>query len=332
PEISQADDHLMYYHYSFLFVFFMYFLAAPIINPTVNQFLKNRYRHENFGKLFSYASILNRSLTFIATFVFGLLLDCNNFAFTFIYPVIGILGIFSMYLLSFLDINENIEFKPKSSFFTGVKNSILRMYYLLKYDKPYFFFQVGFMLYGIAFMLTYSVVNIFFEDGVHLNYSSVAFYKNLSVILAILFLPVSGKLIGKIDPRKFGVITFAFLSVYLSFITLSCYFPAKHEVLGVQIIYMMVIAFIFNGLFASTMHLLWSIGSAYFCKKEDAGIYQSVHLSLTGTRALFAPMAGIILYRLTGFSFTFITGVFLIIIGILLLIWSQKKHRINIKS
>ena len=82
----------------------------------------------------------------------------------------------------------------------------------------------------------------------------------------------------------------------------------------------------------STMHLLWSIGSAYFCKKEDAGIYQSVHLSLTGLRASFAPLLGIAVYEAFGYTITLIIGIVCLLVGILFLIWSRNRHKITIQS
>jgi len=39
------------YHFIFLTVFFIFFLAQPIILPLINLFLKNNYVHENFGRL-----------------------------------------------------------------------------------------------------------------------------------------------------------------------------------------------------------------------------------------------------------------------------------------
>ncbi len=45
------------------------------------------------------------------------------------------------------------------------------------------------------------------------------------------------------------------------------------------------------------MSLLWNIGSAYFCKDGDADTYQSVHLTMVGFRAVFAPIFGIWLYH-----------------------------------
>jgi RsiW-degrading membrane proteinase PrsW (M82 family) len=88
-----------------------------------------------------------------------------------------------------------------------------------------------------------------------------------------------------------------------------------------------VIGYLFYGIFASTMALLWFIGSAYFCKPHEAGDYQSVHLSLTASRALFAPLFGVFFYELMGFTYTFAMAVISLMIGIILMIWSYRKEK-----
>lgn len=75
------------------------------------------------------------------------------------------------------------------------------------------------------------------------------------------------------------------------------------------------------------MVLLWNIGSAYFCKPEESGTYQSIHLFLTGTRGLFAPLLGILIYELLGFGFTFGIAIFSVFISIIIMIWSYRKEK-----
>jgi predicted MFS family arabinose efflux permease len=84
---------------------------------------------------------------------------------------------------------------------------------------------------------------------------------------------------------------------------------------------------LFHAVFAATMSLLWSIGSAYFCKPHEAGEYQSVHLFLTATRAVFAPILGVIFYELYGFVFTFSIGAASLLIAIVIMIWSYRRER-----
>jgi len=317
------------YHYVFLGIFFVYYFGNTIIYPLINQLLKNQYTHQNFGKLYSYATSVNKIIMLVATFAYGLILDKDNYAFTKVFPVVALLGIISVFLLSNIRISETIILKPKQQFFGSIKESIKTMTGILKNNKPYRHFEYGFMFYGFSFMITVTVITIFFEDRLHLNYSSVALYKNAYNLIAIILLPFTGRLLGKIDPRKFAVITFSSLLLYILFILLTEFFPVKYSFAGIDLYPMLIIAYLFYGIFAATMALLWFIGSAYFCKSEEAGDYQSVHLSLTAARATFAPLLGVLFYELIGFAGTFVIGILSLFVGIIVMIWSYRKEKID---
>jgi len=314
------------YHYIFLTIFLIYYFGNTIIYPMINLFLKSQYDHKNFGKLYGYATSANKIIMLLATFVYGLLLDFDNYAFTYVFPVVALIGIASVYLLTSIHFTEKIVPGIKQGFLHSIKESALNMLNILKNNRPYKHFEIGFMFYGFSFMITVTVITIFFERALHLSYSSVAFYKNAYNIIAIILLPYTGKLLGKIDPRKFAAITFASLMMYVFFVMLTEYIPVKYVLAGIEIYPTLVIAFIFYGIFAATMALLWFIGSAYFCKPEEAGDYQSVHLSLTAIRAMFAPLLGVLFYEIIGFAGTFALSILAIIAGIGLMFWSYRKE------
>jgi len=327
PTHEEAMDGASIYHYIFLAIFLVYYLAALVINPTINLLLKNNYRHQNFGKLYSYATSANKVVMLVVTFLYGILLDQNNFAFVYVFPVIAILGVISVFMLSKINYIPPAPISVKGTIMQSVKHSIKNMHRILRSNIPYLHFEISFMLYGFAFMITYAVTTIFFYDQLNLNYSSVAFYKNSYNILAIILLPVFGRLLGKMDPRKFGVITFGAMAMYLFFLMITEYVPSFTDFLGIKIYYTMVFYILFHGLFAATMVLLWNIGSAYFGKDSEADIYQSTHLFLTGIRAIFAPLLGIYFYEEFGFSTTFIIAIIFSLGAIGIMAWSYHAEK-----
>ena len=332
PNNVEAITNSSYHHYIFLFIFLIYFSASPIILPIINLFLKNNYSHNNFGKLFSYSSSVNKIVMLLVTFCYGLLLDNYNFAFIYILPVTAILGIVSIFLLSKINFKQQEVIEPPvieqkdQIFVSNIRKSLSNIYHIIKNNKSFRDFELGFMFYGIAFMLGTPITSIFFEQILDLNYSSVAFYKNSYNILAIIMLPYFGRLLGKIDPRKFGAITFSSLMLFFFFLALSEYFPYHFEFMGLKLYYMLIIAYLFHGVFAATMSLLWNIGSAYFCKKEEAGEYQSIHLTLTGIRGAVAPLMGIALFETIGFFYTFMIAVLFLLISVLGMLHSVRKN------
>jgi hypothetical protein len=100
------------------------------------------------------------------------------------------------------------------------------------------------------------------------------------------------------------------------------------DLFGIKIYYSLIPAYISYGLFAATMALLWFIGSAYFCKKEDAANYQSIHLTLTGIRGLFAPLLGVLFYQVIGFTGAFLVGILFLAMAMFVMYRSMKKDKL----
>ena len=273
PQIQDKYLEDQRYHYIFLGLFLIYYFGNIIIFPAINALLKTNYRHQNFGKLYSYSASLNKIVLLISTLIYGILLDKNNFAFVYIFPLISALSIISVFLLSKIDYSKVVQEAKGENIWDSMRISIYDMFNILKTNKAYRHFEIGFMFYGFAFMASYTIINIFFNEVLGLNYTSVAFYKNAYNILAIIMLPYFGRLIGKIDPRKFAAITFGGLMLYVFFLMITQYFPQHIVIWNIEIYYTLIFSFIFYGLFAATMALLWNIGSAYFCKPEQADDY-----------------------------------------------------------
>ncbi len=326
PTNEEAYIAFPYYHYIFLGIFFFFYFNLIIVLPVINQMLKGAYSHENFGRLFSYSSSINKSVLMIVTFGFGFLLDTNNYAFVYVYPLLSILGILSIVLLSKIDVPQE-KVVIRRSFIDTSFNSLREMKSILIYNKPYRQFEVGFMFYGFAWMITASIIAIYFNEALGMNHATYGFYKNGYNILAILLLPYFGKVLGKIDPRKFAAITFASLLFYLLFMALTEYFPFSFHIGSVEVFGLLIVAYLFYGVFAATMALLWFIGSAYFCKKEEAAQYQSIHLTLTGFRAIMSFQLGIIFYQLWGFSVTFGIAIASLSVGVVYMIWSFLSEK-----
>jgi MFS family permease len=327
PRSLEAYTEAPIFQYLFLIIFLLFYLANPIIFPSINLFLRTNYKGEHFGTLYSYATTLNKIVMLFATFCFGLLLDNDPYAYSYVYPVLAALGIVSVHLLSRIPF-EQTPIEPKAGFLSSIKQSLVNMWEIITKNKPYRDFEIGFMLYGFAWMTTIAVITIFFDRVLNMNYTTVAFYKNAYNILAILILPFFGRLIGKIDPRKFAIYTFLSLLLFLLFLALTEYFPQSFEFFGIRIYYSLILAYLAHAVFAATMSLLWFIGSAYFAKDQDAANYQSVHLTLTGARGVFAPLVGVMFYELFGFTWTF--GIAIISLGaaIIIMLVSLKTRNL----
>jgi MFS family permease len=317
------------YHYVFLFIFFTYYISYPIVLPTINLFLKNSYSKDNFGKMYAVSSSVRQIMMMITFFVLGLLLDTNGLSFIWFFPILGILGIVSILLIGKIEFSLDTVPEFTEGVLQSVVSSFKKMVRMLKTNRAYLDYQVAYLFYGFAFMSTRSVINIFYDKALDLNYSSVAFYQNAYNIIAIILLPVFGKMIGKVDPRKFTIIPFISMAGYILFTGLTKFFPYSFEIWKLDIYVTLLIATVFYGLFFSTMLLSWNIGSSYFGRNEEAGDYHAIHLFGTGLRGVVSPLIGVILYELFGFSLTFAIAVISLLVGIFILRWSSKKRVVS---
>ena len=322
PEQLTGDS---IYHYIFLGIFLIYYLANPIIFPSINLFLKNAYQHENFGRYYSYATTVNKIVMMVTTFVYGWLLDLDHYIFVYIFPVAAVLGMLSVYLLSRIPYEDSSNEKPRQTLWEGIKQSVLEMKEILIRNIPFRHFEVGFMFYGFGFMSSTMVIVLFLSDGLALNYSSVAFYRNSYNLLAILILPFFGKLIGRIDPRRFAAISFFSMFLFIFALIITSAEGSQQVFLGITLYHTLLLYILFHGIFAATMGLTWSIGSAYFCEPSEAGTYQAIHLGLTAIRSLFAPFLGIFFFEMWGFNTTFLIAMASLMTGVIIMYWSEKN-------
>ncbi|HOI01029.1 MAG TPA: MFS transporter [Bacteroidales bacterium] len=314
-----------WWHAVFLGLFLVYYLGTPIIFPSINLLLKHNYAPENFGRLYSISTSAGKVVMLVVTFIYGYWLDHNPYIFVSVFPVLAILGVISGFILAEIPFPQPESERPSRSFLSSVRDSINNMVNVLKENEPYRHFEIGFMIYGFGFMATVTVIILFFYEGLNLSYSSVAFYRNVYNILAIILLPFFGKLIGILGPRRFATISYGSVALYVSTLILTQWWPASFQ-LGMITIYYGLIAYVlFHGIFAATMPLLWNIGSAYFCKPSEAGLYQEIHLSLTGFRAIFAPLLGVVFYEWLGFTLTFLIGIIILISSIVFMAWSYYQ-------
>jgi len=328
PAHSIEEASQLTYQLIFLGVFLIYYLSGPLTLPAINLFLRKNYSDKNFSKFYGYATTANKIVVLFVTFGFGILLDYFPHSYIYVYPTLAIFGISSIIILTKIDYTPpKIELTKKKSFIESLKESSLNMFSIIKNNKPFRDFELGFMLYGFAWLVSMAVIAIYLSEELDLNYSSLAFYKNSYTTISIVVTPFFAKLIGNIDPRKFSIYTFFGLLVYLFFMGLTEYFPQKFIIWDITIYYSLILSFFAYGLFGAMMGLLWYIGSTYFCNADESADYQAIHLSLTGFRGAFAPLVGILFYKLIGFTGVFVLAIISVTLSILVNYWSLKKRK-----
>jgi len=309
----------------FIVSIFCAYFADPVILPVINTLLKGNYRNQLFGRLYSYGGQAKLLITLITAFAFGMILDFSSNAYMVVYPFVGITGIISIWLLLLIpyrSIADEHEFSGK--FWLVIKDSLKNMLYILKNNRPFLDFEMGYMLYGIAYMMITPVISIIMVKVLNLSFSDIGFYKTISNIITVATLPYFGRLAGKIDPRQLGSITFIAKFLSVLFVGVSLFWSASFSIAGFRIVYILVPAFFAYGIFYGAGTISWNVSSAYFCKSEDVANYHSVHLSLVGFRASFSQLLVVALLNYISYSSVFLIALILLFFAVLIL-WSSKK-------
>ncbi len=328
PTHPEGSSQIYLWQFLFLSVFLIYYFANPLIMPTINGLLKANYRHEKFSLYYGYATTGNKIIMMLSTFIFGRLLDIYEYSFTYAYPFAAILGIASIFILTLIKVpQEKIKKDQSKSLVKVIQSTYYKSVKILKNNRPFRDFEIGFMLYGVAWLLTIAVIALFLEKELQVAYSEVSFYKNFYTMVSILLTPLFGKYLGRINPRKFSIFTFGFMFFYILFMLLTRYFPSYFYFFGFKIYYTLLLSYLSYGIFGAGMGLLWYIGSAYFAKDEDVADYQSIHLSLTGVRGAMAPLFGIFIYKQIGYQGVFLLGLIFLLLAIFGLIVSLQKDK-----
>jgi len=318
-----------FFHILYLCIFALFYSSRTFVFPVINLFLKQAYRQENFGELYGRASTYRKSVIIASTFLFGLLSDYDAFAFRYVFPLCGVLGIVSVFIFTRIPYRLPTAELKRRGVVETVRDVVAKMFRIGRSNVPYLHFELSFMLYGVGFMLTFPVITIYFDDTLQLNYSSVSFYQYYFNLLSVFMLPFFGKLMGRIDPRSFGAITFSAMCLFVLSFIVSYYWPDSDSIFGVQIHWALLAGYSFYGVFMASNTMLYHVGSSYFCEKEHAGLYQSLHLSLTGVRGLVFPLAGVWVYQTFGFVACFSVAATSLMLGVGVLLYSKRKLRLG---
>ena len=176
---------------------------------------------------------------------------------------------------------------PKKEFFL---TPLRRAFQLLKTNKPYAHFQRDFTLYGFGFLSLAPVIPIFMVDNLNLNYTHSFISKGILAQIGFLILsPIFGRLHDNFHPFKFASYSFGAIALFPLLLIITGLFT--NVVYSLIAIYF---TFLIYGFAMSGVNMAWNMSSIHFAGNEDASMYQSLHITITGIRGLFAPVLGIL--------------------------------------
>jgi MFS family permease len=283
------------------------FSANSLLIPAQNSIYQKNINVSHRAKVFGYTISLGMFVSIVFTFFAGRMLDINEQSFRWILVITGFCGFVSCAVLSLIRIQEPLgqNDHTRQSMRHHLLDPIKRTLSLLKENKPFAAFERSFSIYGMGFIMMQPVIPIYLVDKLNLSYTNNFLAKGvLSQVGLLLLSPLIGKIHDRMHPFKFISRSFALLMVFpLLFVVSSLW--AGESIIPVVIVF---IAYFIFGVAMTAVNVSWNMSSIYFAGKEDASMYQSVHVTMTGIRGLVAPMLGLALLRLFNITAVFVVA------------------------
>ncbi len=311
--------------YHLLFILTMVYSFNALYIPIQNSILQRNFRPKNRGRVFGYISSIATLLALITTVIGGRLLDTNEHFFRHVLASIGVLGFIGTAVISRIRINQQ-ETQEKSSGIavkTIIMAPLVRTWNLLNRNRDFALFQFSFFVYGLGFIMVVPVIPRFLVIDLGMTYTTAFLAKGVVSQLGLLFLsPLAGKIHDSRDPMLFTCIGFILISMYPLSLVVADIAPTI-----TASIVMVFVSYLIYGIAMSAVNVSWNISSIYFAGDEDASMYQSVHITLTGVRGLLAPFLGYIVMELIGIRAVFILASCFHLTGALINWRMYRKHR-----
>lgn len=259
-----------------------------VLIPAQNSVFQANYVTATRGRLFGIAQASASAAGAAFGYASGYMLDLDSEAFRVIYPVCGMFGLASSLLLSRIRVRgakRGRRARPASAAAAGAEamSSVVASFRILRTEVRFRWFEVGFFVYGLAFMIMQPIVPIYLVDVLHASHQQAVIAKQVIVsVIMCLFLPTAGQWIDRVGPAKGGRLAFATLAL----------FPIV--LAAAQSMKLAYVAYVVYGFSMSGVNILWNLASIHFAGERDAAPFQAVHVALVGVRGMIGPGLGLL--------------------------------------
>jgi len=307
-----------------LSAFALSYVSYALILTGQNRALQQHVPSGKRGGIFGLSNSLRMVMAAILSLLAGLWMDTHASGYRHVFLIAGIFGLVSAIMLASIPTKNKFQGvqREKVQFIKPLKSS----WDLLKRRPDFLRFEIGFMIYGVAYMMTLPVVPIFLVDDLVLDYSNIGFARG--TLMQILMIPsifYFGKVFDKTTPQLLASKVFLMLIFYPLFLLAALYAPVAYKV------YAVYLAFIVLGVAMGGITLVWHTGSVSFARDDDAGEYQAVHVAATGIRGSFAPLLAYVVMNYFGKAFALWMTVVIWLVSGLYMYYCHKKDGCDIE-
>jgi len=238
----------------------------------------------------------------------GALLDLDARWLRVLYPVAAVLGMCGFVLLARVRWRGQRRPQPLAGS-TGstrpleaLRATWREVFRIFMEDGRFRLYEIGFMVYGIAFLLGWAQLALYAEGPLRLSYGEMTNGQSIAFPIALM----CGAALWSRVTDRLGVVRVTLLA----FLMLGLFYLVMLTVHGHK---SYVAAFALFGFTMAAVDVGWSLGPLHFAPDGKAHMYAALHFSLVGIRSLFAPFLGFWIVRQFGYPAAFATAAVLLV-------------------
>ena len=262
-------------------------IAFAGVPPALNQIWGANYSAASRGKMFALLSMFSMFAVMVSSFVAGRFLDSAPMFdgvanYQLLYPFGAIIGAGAM--LGYYRIRLRYAAAVQAGERRGAGavarfgRSIMRAVHLLKEDRNFRTYEIGFFLYGLAFMMLLPVIPVLFKNFLNADYQDFAGATVVTTqLMLMLMAPVVAWLARGRRVTQVTGVAFSVLLLYPLVLTLTA---------ATKSLYLAYASFVVFGVAMSGVHFVWNLGPVTFARGGNALPHTSTHATLVGARAL----------------------------------------------
>lgn len=292
-----------FYHLMILMTVLYSFNALYM--PLQNAFIQARFKPGNRGRLFGMIASAYTLVILLSNFVCGRLLDIDENWFRYIFAFYGIAGCLGTLPLARIPLLRKKGALPEGRLTLRkmLVEPITRSLRVLRNNRPFAHFELGFFIYGIGFLAMLPQISKYLAGELSWSYSDISMARGVVGQLGLLFLsPLAGRMHDRLHPLQFSALAFLLIALYPAGFLVSSWMSGTMQTISI------FMAFVVFGIVMSGLNISWNIGSIHFAGDEDVSMFQGVHLTLVGVRGLIGPFLEYTLSELFNYRMVFIVS------------------------
>jgi len=287
----------------------LYYLVGIAYMPHRGALLRTNYAPEVRGRMYGLVQIVSLVGFMLASKAGGSLMEHSDWWARVLYPAAAVAGIAGFWLQG--RIRWRGQRRPKKAVeHAGWKE----VWQILKTDDAFRTYEIGFMVYGVAFLMGIAQLALYAEGPLHLSYDQVTNAMGLAQ-------PIGWGLGALVWRRVSDALGVTRLTA-LAFLALALFYFAMPGVSG-PVTYLA--AFALFGFVMAGVDVGWSLGPLHFAPDGRGHMYTAVHFSLVGVRSCFAPFLGFAIVHYLGYNAAFLTSATVLVVATLI-IWRLARR------